>query len=86
MLFRSASLYIVLVQRQGQHGVVHQIQKIQVLSHLNVSSGFLDVSNNSRVTRVIFRDACFNFTNKVSTNVSTFGENTAAKTGKDRNQ
>ena len=40
------------------------------------------ISDSSRVTRIVFRDTGFNFTNKVSTNVSSFSINTAANTGK----
>ena len=40
------------------------------------------ISDSSRVTRIVFRDTGFNFTNKVSANVSSFGINTAANTGK----
>ena len=40
------------------------------------------VSDNCRVSRVVFWDTSFNFTNQVSTNVSSFGEDTAAYTSK----
>ena len=36
------------------------------------------VSNNCRVPRIVFRDSDFNFTDKVSSNISSLGVDTAA--------
>ena len=41
------------------------------------------VSDNGRVSRVVFRNACFDFTDQVGTDVCSFGVDTAADTGEE---
>ena len=42
------------------------------------------VSNRCGVTRIIFRNACFYFSNQVSTNISGFGVNATTNTSEQR--
>ena len=44
------------------------------------------VRDGGRITRIVFRNAGLNLADQIATDVSALGEDTAAKTGKNRDQ